>query len=266
MLDQTLARRTLTRSEITRLSAMLVRFFARAPAAPIGRNQYIKRLRRKVSANRRVISHAGALVSQDLLDEVVRGQRRFITRARDLLGKRGAFLIEGHGDLRAEHVHLGRPLCVIDCLEFSRDLRRLDPVDEMCFLTLEIERLGHRRLAAAMLDRYRIAMRDPVDEAVVNFYKSLRALTRARMSIWHLADPRYTDARPWTLRADSYLRDARRHVQEALDRLERARLTRVGKRPLRQQRRERRARTNTGDRLPKQWRNVQHAQLGAQPG
>jgi aminoglycoside phosphotransferase family enzyme len=266
MLDQTLARRTLTRSETTCLTAMLVRFFARAPAARTGRNQYIMRLRRKVSANQRVISRAGALVSQDLLDEVVRGQRRFITCARDMLGKRGAFLIEGHGDLRAEHVHLGPPLCVIDCLEFSRDLRRLDPVDEMCFLAFEIERLGHPRLAAAMLDRYRIAMRDPVDEAAVDFYKSLRALTRARTSIWHLADPRYTDARPWTLRAHSYLRDARRYVQEALDRLECASLARVGKRPLRQQGRERPARTNTGNRLPKQWRDVQQAQLAVQPG
>jgi uncharacterized protein len=97
---------------------------------------------------------------------------------------------------------------VIDCLEFSRDLRRLDPVDEMCFLTLEIERLGRPRLAAAMLDQYRIAMRDPIDEAAVGFYKksARRFLSSGRQ----------------------------RYVQEPMDRVERARLARVGEWPLRQ--------------------------------
>jgi aminoglycoside phosphotransferase family enzyme len=251
MLDETLARRTLTHSEIIRLTALLARFFARARPARTGSRAYITQLRRKVSADRQYIRRAGALVSQDLLEEVVRAQRRFIAQAGELLGGRGALVVEGHGDLRAEHVHLGRPLCVIDCVEFSRELRLLDPADDMSFLALEIERLGRPRLAAELMDHYRIAMRDPVDEAVVSFYKSLRALTRARLSIWHLADPRYTDARPWMLRADSYLRDARRHILASTDRVARDnRSTRAGERPVGQQGRKRHTGADARNGLP----------------
>ena len=43
--------------------------------------------------------------------------------------------------LRPEHVCLSDPPVIIDCLEFSRAFRLVDPFDELTFLTLECELL-----------------------------------------------------------------------------------------------------------------------------
>lgn len=51
-------------------------------------------------------------------------------------------IVEGHGDLRPEHIYLGEPSAIIDCLEFSAELRWLDAADEVGFLALECERAG----------------------------------------------------------------------------------------------------------------------------
>jgi len=40
-------------------------------------------------------------------------------------------IVAGHGDLRPEHVCLLAQLVVIDCLEFNREFRILDTVDEL---------------------------------------------------------------------------------------------------------------------------------------
>ena len=51
-------------------------------------------------------------------------------------------VVDGHGDLRPEHIYVdGRPI-VIDCLEFSEELRTVDIADELSFLAMECERLG----------------------------------------------------------------------------------------------------------------------------
>jgi len=50
--------------------------------------------------------------------------------------------VEGHGDLRTEHVCMENGVDIIDCLEFSEALRINDPLDELAFLALECERFG----------------------------------------------------------------------------------------------------------------------------
>lgn len=127
---------------------------------------------------------------------------------RHLLGR----VVEGHGDLRAEHVFLGEPTSVIDCIEFSRDLRTLDCLDEAGFLALECERLGAPELGAAFLDSYGRYSGQDADCELRHFYQSVRAVTRATVAIRHLAEPRYRYSRHWRERALSYLALARRHL------------------------------------------------------
>jgi len=71
-------------------------------------------------------------------------------------------------------------------LEFSERLRTQDTADEIGFLALECERLGAPDFARALLDAYRAASGDDVDDALVDFYQSCRAMTRARLAAWHL--------------------------------------------------------------------------------
>jgi uncharacterized protein len=63
-------------------------------------------------------------------------------------------VIEAHGDLRPEHICLEAEPQVIDCMEFSRDFRLLDPADELGFLALECERLGAPELKRTIFSTY----------------------------------------------------------------------------------------------------------------
>jgi aminoglycoside phosphotransferase family enzyme len=208
------------------------------------RSAYIGRLRTQVTDNRRALHRVRTHIRSDRVDWVVKLQREFIRRAQATLGARGACVVEGHGDLRAEHVCLEQPVTIIDCLEFSRDLRLADPAEEMAFLSLEVERQGRRELAARLLCDLCVVGHAPASEAILEFYRSHRATVRAKLAAWHLDDPEFPDSRPWTRRANSYLADAQRHAVAALRLLREDTSGAVRGGPALQDGRERRARAH----------------------
>jgi len=262
MLDHVLTRRTLRAGELTRLVATLVRFFAHARRAPMAVETYLSRLQLQLAENRRALRQAGPQVNQERADAVTRLQRQFLRAARGLLAARAARIVEGHGDLRAEHVCLGPPLSIIDCIEFSREMRRLDPLEEIAFLSLEIERLGRPGLAAELVRRFVAASHDPVAAAVVSFYKSHRAATRGKLAAWHLGDAQFPDPRPWLARANSCLRDAERHACRALRQLAADRSARSGGRPVLEQGRKRHPGEHASQRFAEQRTDRQDSRLG----
>ena len=90
--------------------------------------------------------------------------------------------MEGHGDLRPEHIYVdGRPI-VIDCIEFSEELRTLDIADELCFLGMECEHLGERDFGDVILAEYERASGDRVPESLLSFYRCYRASVRAKVA------------------------------------------------------------------------------------
>ena len=71
-------------------------------------------------------------------------QHRFLFHRQNALEQRicKRSIVDGHGDLRPEHIWLGDPVRIIDCLEFNPHLRTVDPFDEIAFLSVECDRLG----------------------------------------------------------------------------------------------------------------------------
>jgi aminoglycoside phosphotransferase family enzyme len=173
-------------------------------------------MRRQVLRDGRALSRLQNAISQPLLRQVTAAQLRYLASERGELARRGLAVVEGHGDLRAEHVYAGDPSCVIDCLEFDRELRLLDPAAEMAQLALDIARLGRADTAAGLLRRFRRFSGDEPSEAVVQFYMSQGALTRAKLAANHVGDPQYPDPRPWIARTRRHLREALRHARNAL--------------------------------------------------
>ena len=241
MLDFVLQRGDLSGAWLGRLVEVLSKFYARAQAVPFTPAAYIARLERRILVDERELSRHALRLAARKVRRVIAAQRRFLERHPELLAARAGRIVEGHGDLRPEHVWLGRPIAVIDALEFSRDLRILDPAEEIAFLALECERLAGPAIAERLMTRFCAANEPPFPEALGHFYMSRRAATRAKLAAWHMLDPQFPQHRPWRARAHSYLDDAWRHASTAL-RQAGSVGRRIGRRPVLEQRGDGRAR------------------------
>jgi uncharacterized protein len=123
--------------------------------------------------------------------------------------------LEGHGDLRPEHVCLEPAPRIIDCLEFSRELRVVDPAEELGFLALECERLYAPWIKDTVFDAYTDMTGDRPDAAMVHFYQSCHACVRAKLALRHLLDEHPREPGRWSPLARSYIRLAAAHLEAA---------------------------------------------------
>jgi uncharacterized protein len=219
MLDRRIAARRASRADLDRIVRKLARFFDGATPRPMSDRAYLARSWSQIVENARELGARDLALSLRRIERVFGAQLELLKEHPEMLIGRGARLLDGHGDLRPEHVYVGSrasDVCVIDCLEFDPDLRRLDPAEEVAFLALECERLGARRLARELLERYRAASPDPLTDALMHYYMSRRAATRAKIAAWHLRDEQFAGQRPeWRARAYSYLDDALDHIRAA---------------------------------------------------
>lgn len=196
------------RRAVDALAQVLVDFYRQAPRSAVGARAHLLRQRRELAIDRTVLApwaraaprlpEAAALLAQA---EQALARAAPALRARVRAGQ----LVDGHGDLRPEHIYLlERPL-VIDALEFNPALRQLDPLDELAGLGLECERLGAPWIGPRLLARCESVIGGPPDPALVALYRLLRALRRARLALAHLREPVPRTPARWVPRARSYL-------------------------------------------------------------
>jgi aminoglycoside phosphotransferase family enzyme len=212
MLDRRLARGDLHYFDIHALAGRLATFFANATRVNIEAAAYLDRLWDECRMSREAFHWDGSPAPQQAANYVVRRIESFMRRRSDLLLQRLADrrIVEGHGDLRPEHICLGPTPRIIDCLEFRADLRFLDPIYELAFLAMECERLGGRIIAPILFQRYCRRTRDRPASTLIAFYKAISALIRARIAIVHLRETPVRDPQKWPKRAAEYLEIARR--------------------------------------------------------
>jgi aminoglycoside phosphotransferase family enzyme len=166
--------------------------------------------RQSLAYNRRVLLDPRLALPAGLVRRIDRAQRDFLgARARLLVQRvRERRIVDGHGDLRPEHIWLGAPPRIIDCLEFNARLRAVDPLDEVSFLTLECERLGSVEAAEYIRRRMERTLRDGATEQLFLFYRCHRAMLRARLAIAHLLEDNPRTPEKWPALARDYLRFA----------------------------------------------------------
>jgi aminoglycoside phosphotransferase family enzyme len=206
MLDRAVAAGPVAPAELAPAARLLADFFASAPPEPLARGQLVARLRAELRENREELARYADALPVGPMRGAAAGLERFLDRDLELVEGRvhAGRVVEGHGDLRPEHVFLGPQPAVIDCLEFNRAFRILDPADELAFLGLELERLGAPHLALPFLDAYRNRTGDRPSPRLIAFYAGHRALLRAKLAIWHLAD-HVAEPEKWVARARTYL-------------------------------------------------------------
>ena len=207
-LDRAIAAGTARRPAVRAAAAHLADFYRRAAPILVEPGAYVERIAGQVAANCAALLAADLGLPRPPVEQVEAAQRDFLAHHADLLAARAAAgrFVEGHGDLRPEHVYLGPPPCVIDCLEFDRDLRLLDPAEEIEYLALECEGLGARWIGDEFAEGYQAATGDSPPPPLRDFYRAHRAARRALIVGWHLRDPAYRDLEDWRTRAVAYLR------------------------------------------------------------
>ena len=212
MLDTCIAEETVPRAPIRHLGAKLSAFYERAIPLGWSADTYVGRIAANVKSKGNALTNARYGLDADEVRSVVAQLLRWIDEHRPLLGPRGAHVLDAHGDLRPEHVCLTAPPMVIDCLDFNRSLRLLDPLSDLAFLSLETSRLGAGWVGERLIGHYRTRTGDDAPGPLVRFYESYHALIRATIAIWHLDDEGVRHPERWRGQARTYLRLARERM------------------------------------------------------
>jgi len=202
-LDAALERGEVTVQMLQRVAEVLARFYKSAPPAISRAGELVPRLVAQVEANARAIEAMDAPRAARLAHL----QLAALEALEHALDSRatGGCVVEGHGDLRPEHVMLADPPVVIDCLEFDRDLRVMDRAEELCVLEIECARVGHAVAGGRLLDACLARLEDHASAALLDLYRSHRAAHRAKLYAWRSAEPDGGSPEDWRSRAAEYL-------------------------------------------------------------
>lgn len=214
MLDAAIRGGGVTRDDIRRLGQLLTDFYRNAAPVEMSEAAYHRRYAAGIRENHAELVKPQYGLPADRIDRLTQAQRRFIEHDGEILTARARRrkIVEAHGDLRPEHICLISEPRIIDCLEFKRAFRLLDPVDELSYLAMECERLRAPWIGDRLLRRYRTDTGDAPAVKLVFFYKTFRACVRARIAIWHIADHDVRETGKWRSRALDYLDLAESYV------------------------------------------------------
>lgn len=216
MLDALILRGKAALRDVGTVAGLLADFYARCEPVRVGGRAYLHHLVEEHSINRFIllrprISLAG--IAAGPLDAV----GLLLARLRpEILARIAAgAIVEGHGDLRPEHVCLSHPPQIIDCLEFNWAMRIIDPYDEINYLGMECDMLGApwiRPVLNAALQR-RFLQRPSQD--LLALFAAFRALLRARLCMAHLLEKPARHPEKWRPLAIRYIEQAERELLSA---------------------------------------------------
>ena len=191
-LDLLLADGQVSVEEIENLADVIASFHKKAEVIEEGEDW--EELYREFADVSRVIKFVdqnfGRRFSQ-LIEEQIVWAHGFLRKNRRRIEERNnkGFIIDGHGDLHSRNIFLLDPPVIFDCIEFNDEFRKLDLLNEIAFLCMDLERLGHKNLSEAFQDRYlkKIpCIENDVDRELFNFYKIHRANVRIKINVMNI--------------------------------------------------------------------------------
>ncbi|WP_051355407.1 hypothetical protein [Mesorhizobium erdmanii] len=213
LLDARLRNGLVTRSDIQKLGELMASFYSGCPPQIEDGGLYLKNLAKEQAVNRAILGQPALGVADAALPILDIADPRFEELATRIKARiEEGRIVEGHGDLRSEHVYVGTPMQVIDCLEFDRTMRIVDPYDEINYLGLECAMLGAGWVRTVLLDTLETHLGARPDDEVLAFYGSFRMLLRARLCVAHLLDSVVRDPKRWPALALAYIAGAKREL------------------------------------------------------
>jgi len=207
MLDRAILAGTVGARDIEAVGDRLAAFYQSLPAEKVPPGARLARYLSELALSRDVLGTRRFDSVSDRGLGVVGQLAEWLDRRPQSLAATGP-VVEGHGDLRPEHVCLTDPPVIIDCLEFSRELRIVDPFEEICNLGMECSVLGARWIGPLIVARVVAVLGGPPADEVLAFHTAFRASLRSRQALAHLLDPDPREPEKWMPLAARYLDEA----------------------------------------------------------
>lgn len=208
MLDRLLTDHALDESRVDELGATLADFYRRAERSAMTPTEYVARFFREHAENRNILTRRAFALDHGRVPNILdRLESRLVALSPALEERvRSGRIVDGHGDLRPEHICFCEPISIFDCLEFNSELRQVDPFDELAFLDIECALLGAPRVGARLIAETAERLGEAPPPELIALYGACRATLRARLAVAHLLDPVPRKPEKWEPLAGRYLR------------------------------------------------------------
>ena len=198
---------SLTQSGFSKIETLLCDFYASLPPENVPPDDYVGKFDDEIRRTIAVLNDPALRFEASGLERVISGFIANFDEVRTELADRAkqGQIVEGHGDLNPQHVFLTDPPVIIDCLEFNRSFRLVDPFDEAAFLSMECARLGSSWVFSSLVSRLAKVLSPRPSPPLLAFYWRYRALLRARLSLLHIVQQPTRTPERWRPLAQSYV-------------------------------------------------------------
>lgn len=171
----------LSNEQVKSLAQWLTDFYKRLAPESIDVDTYCGRVLRRLHQNSETLKNADGFTPPSDVGQIESRLSLFVHQSREDLNVRvvDGRIVDGHGDLRADHVFFDRQPLIIDCTEYSANIRTLDALDDLAALAVDCEYLGRTDVGEQLLQQYRKEAHDDGPPAIEAFYKALHAMARA---------------------------------------------------------------------------------------
>lgn len=211
-----LARGEVTKGDVDAIVATLQPFYeTQQPTPEVTAWGRVAKLKLSTEENfRQTEDFIGATITRPAFEAIRRFTHRFYRQQGPLFAARvrERRILDCHGDLHLEHIHLSpQRLTIYDCIEFNDRFRYIDVSSEAAFLAMDFDFRGRPDLGRYFAQRLAEALRDPGLLRLLDFYKCYRAFVRGKVESFHAC----ADGVPEAERRDAHAR-AERYFRLAL--------------------------------------------------
>jgi uncharacterized protein len=184
MMDRLIVQGLLDSAEVDRLTSFLNHFHATATRVETSVADYRNHVLEHVHGNQIELMALAHHLPKETVTRVHSFQLQLLNLKPEIFDRRvhGSHIVDGHGDLRPEHICFANTIAIYDCVEFNAELRTIDRADEIAFLAAECDYLGASWIGPKLFNACCQQAEETVPELLWNFYKSYRACVRAKVA------------------------------------------------------------------------------------
>jgi aminoglycoside phosphotransferase family enzyme/predicted kinase len=195
LLDRLAEQGKLTREHLRQAARAIGNFHARADRGPaIDVYGKMQNTAARIDQNfAQTQKYIGISISPEQYSALATAFARFLRDNESLFERRLAQgrIVDGHGDLHLRNMcSYGGKIIIFDCIEFSAAFRCGDVINDIAFLTMDLDARGLAALSTYFLNAYLEQTQDYGGLALLDFYQAYRAYVRGKVNSFLLDDAR----------------------------------------------------------------------------